>query len=191
MSEKVKDSIADYHEYGIYIHTRTMEIFGEINPESAARAIKNLHILDNSGSGTITVKFMSEGGDVTEGLAIYDAIKQCKNHVRGVGMGEVASIATVIMQACDERVLCPHSYFMLHEGTAAVEGKFKDKKEWDKFFEMQEKRTNEIYLSRIKQKKPKYSMNKLTEFMDRDRILFPKDVIELGLADLISEEEVV
>ncbi len=187
MSEKVKDSISDFHDYGIDIVTRTMTIFGEINAEEAKKAITNLHILDNSGTGTITVKIMSEGGDIVEGLAIYDAIKHCRNHVRGLGVGNVESIATVIFQACDERVLAAHSYFTLHEGSASVEGKFKDKREWDKFYEALETKTNEIYLEKIKQKKPRYSMPKLTEFMDRDRILLPNEIIDMGLADRIQE----
>jgi ATP-dependent Clp protease protease subunit len=189
MSEKVRDSISDFHDYGIYLPTRTIELFGEITEDSAKQVIKNIHILDNSGTGTITINLMSEGGDVGAGLAIYDAIRYCKNHVRGIAIGEVASIATVIIQACDERVMFANSYFMLHEGSASVEGKFRDKQEWDKFFNSQEERTNEIYLQKIKQKKPKYSMPKLTEFMDRDRILLPKQVIEMGLADRIQEVE--
>lgn len=187
---KSLEAVSEFHEYGLYIPTRTIEIFGEITEALADRTIKNLHILDNLGSGTITIKFKSEGGLVTQGMAIYDAIKYCKNLVRGICIGNVESIATIIIQACDERLLYHNSYFMLHEGSSTIEKdlKFKDKKQWDNFLEAQENGGNKIYLEKIKQKKPRFTMAKLTEFIDRDRILLPKDIVEFGLADRIIEE---
>ena len=188
MSDKVKDCLEHFHDYGAYYPTRTIEIKGDIDSDLADKVLRNIHILDNYSQGTINILIKSDGGDVSHGLEIYNAIRFCKNYVRMIATGPLESMATVIFQAGDERLVYPDAYFMVHEGEAKREGTEKDIKEQKKMHDWQEKRCNNIYLDKIKEKKPRYTMDKLTKLMDRDRVLLPEELIELGLADKIIKE---
>jgi ATP-dependent Clp protease protease subunit len=70
--------------------------------------------------GEVTLDIMSPGGSVVEGLALYDQLMRMRRAghritTRGVGM--VASMAAVILQAGDERVMDSRAKLMLHEGS--------------------------------------------------------------------------
>lgn len=103
-----------------------------------ALADKGILIMDDEIDGTasysITLEFMhrhlsgidadvwlllnSPGGDVAQGLAIYDAIRMLVEKgvvVNVLGMGHVASMATAIMQAASKRYSLPHTQFLVHQ----------------------------------------------------------------------------
>lgn len=186
MSSNVKDSIEQFHEYGVYYDTKTIEIFGEIDEEMKKRVVRNLHILDQK-TGAITILLSSEGGSVDQGLEIVDTIKCMQNYVNIIATGEVSSMASVIFQAGDKRIMRTNSYLMLHEGEASLKGKQKDMEQWKKLQDWHEKYCIDLYLSRIKEKKPRYTRKKLLEEIDKDWVILPKEAIALGLADEIKE----
>jgi ATP-dependent Clp protease, protease subunit len=185
----IKDSINDFHDNDICFETKTLKIFGGIDHDMKDKTITNLHLLDQM-SGEVTILLSSEGGDVSDGLAIVDAIRAMKNSVRIIAYGEVASMATVVFQAADEgnRFMMPNSYLLLHEGTSGVISSSKaSKKELEKLQSYQDERCVSIYLSKIKEKKPRYTKEKLLTELQKDWIIFPKEAVELGLADSILE----
>lgn len=184
----IQDSIDPFHDKGICYDSKTIKIFGEIDKEMKDRTISNLHLLDQK-SGEVTILLSSEGGCVTSGLDIIDAIRAMKNVVRIIAYGEVSSMASVIFQAADpgKRYMMPNSYLMLHEGGASLSGKRKDRKEWERLQEWHEKTCIDLYLKKIKEKKKRFTKSQLLDNLDRDWVLFPKEAIEYGLADEILE----
>lgn len=73
----------------------------------------------------IIVQINSPGGNVTDGLAIYDTIMRLRrkgHYVTTHGMGFVASMASVLLQAGDERVMDTRAKLMLHEGALSLSG---------------------------------------------------------------------
>ena len=77
----------------------------------------------------VTVIIDSPGGDVMGGFALFDAIMRLrrKGHfVTTRGRGMVASMATVLLQAGDERVLDANTSFMLHEISFRTGGKLSE-----------------------------------------------------------------
>jgi ATP-dependent protease ClpP protease subunit len=64
----------------------------------------------------------SEGGYVDVGFDIHDYLRSLKLPIKTIGVGLVASIATVIFMAGDERVLKEGTQFMIHLPSGAVEG---------------------------------------------------------------------
>ena len=188
MSDKIKNHIEDFHAYGIYIPRRTIEIFGEINEEMSSQVVRNLHALDHT-TGTINVMINSPGGETLHGMAIFDALRGCKNHVRGMVFGEAASSASFILQSCDERCMSPNSYLMLHVGTDPMDMDLhpEAKKSWDKKFQDDEIWMEDVFLKKIKQKKKRYTRNQLKSLIRFDKILTPKEALELGLIDRIEE----
>ena len=65
------------------------------------------------------------GGEWKEGMAIYDAIKGCKQHVTIINHTHARSMSSIILQAADERIMTPHSTFMFHAGTVGFHGTYK------------------------------------------------------------------
>lgn len=187
MSEKLKDSLTQFHDNGMYVPTRTIKLYGEIDSSSQEQFITNFHALDQT-SGPITIFLCSEGGSVESGLAIYDEIRTSKNLVKIVCQGGVSSMATVILQAGDERIMRPNSYLMLHIGEHDTAGHPVAKAEWDKLQNRQEEKCISIYLKKIKEKKQRFSKNRLTKMIDHDKIFSPDEAIALGLADKIEGE---
>ena len=45
-----------------------------------------------------------------------------------------------------------------------------------------------IYLKKIKEKKQRFSKNRLTKLIEHDKILTPDEAVSLGLADKIEGE---
>lgn len=66
-------------------------------------------------SKTINLHVNSPGGGVDDGIAIYNALKDHPAAVHGTVDGLAASIASVIMQACDKRMMGAGSMMMIHE----------------------------------------------------------------------------
>jgi ATP-dependent Clp endopeptidase proteolytic subunit ClpP len=187
--EGLKDTISDFHDEGICFETKTIKIFGHIDSSMKDRTISNLHVLDQM-SGEVTILLSSDGGDVNEGLAIIDAIRAMKNNVRIIAYGGVESMASVIFQSADEgcRFMMPNSYLMLHHGTSGVVADNPDSKiQWEKLQKYQDNKCIDIYLGKIKEKKPRFTREKLLTELKKDWIIFPKEAIELGLADSILE----
>lgn len=63
----------------------------------------------------IAIYFNSGGGDVFAGLAIYNQLKRHEGHKTGYVDGLAASIASVIMFACDELNFASGSQAMIHK----------------------------------------------------------------------------
>jgi len=183
----------------LYIPTRTMYM-GSTGTDGdgsesgvdylmAERVIKGLHILDTSAADMpITIIMNNIGGDVVHGMAIYDAVKHCRNHVTIKVYGHAMSMGSIILQAADERLMSENSVIMLHYGSNAVSGHAKDVErqvEWNKkSMEWDEK----MFLAKIKQVKPKFKMEQVKELLKHDKYLNAVEALELGLIDGIIRE---
>jgi len=84
-------------------------------PSSFADAIKGV-------SGPLDVHINSGGGDVSDGIAIASAIRAYPGRKRTVVDGMAASIASVIAQAGDERIVEPGAMLMIHDPLTACMG---------------------------------------------------------------------
>jgi ATP-dependent Clp endopeptidase proteolytic subunit ClpP len=72
--------------------------------------------------GALEVHINSAGGDVFDGIAIAEAIRDRKGPVTTVVDGLAASIASVIAQAGAKRVMAPGSMLMVHDAWGAAQG---------------------------------------------------------------------
>jgi len=187
MSEKMKDILEDFHDNGIYVPRRTIELFGEVNLEMFKNVFKNLHVLDNT-PGDINIIINSEGGDVTQGKAIYQAIKGCQNHVTGIVYGEASSAASFILQSCDSRIMTPDSFLMLHVGEEGMGSNHpRNIDRLHAFYRSNEAWMEDVYLKRIKEKRKRYTRHQLKSMLQFDKFLSPQESLDLGLIDQIKE----
>jgi ATP-dependent Clp protease protease subunit len=74
--------------------------------------------------GLITIELSSEGGNVTDGLSLYEVIRGCRNQVNTVGMGDVQSIAVIVYLAGHERTAQKNVSFMDHAASRELDGSY-------------------------------------------------------------------
>jgi ATP-dependent Clp endopeptidase proteolytic subunit ClpP len=109
---------------------RTYEFFGEVSEESALTCISTLGSWAHAEPGRdIHIILNSPGGEVTHGLAIYDFLMELRARGHKITItveGEAASMASVILQAADVRLIGPFSWIMIHEVASVEFGKVAD-----------------------------------------------------------------
>jgi ATP-dependent Clp protease protease subunit len=182
---QIKDDIDNFIDNEIHVPTRTIYIGGEVDHVLAERAVKNLHILDNTPAQDTAIKIIlnTEGGLWEHGMAIYDAIRKCKSHVTITVSGQAYSMGSIILQAADERLLDQHSAFMIHYGTLHVGGHSKIVYRWAENTKKCDKVMENIYLAKLREVEPKFKLQKLQGMLNFDTILTPRETVLLGLAD--------
>lgn len=99
---------------------RDVYIVGDIEKDTARSAIERLREMANDNDRPITVYINSAGGNVTDGLAIHDTIRQIVHRnieVTIVVQGMAYSMGSVVLQAASDgrRLALPHSWIMIHE----------------------------------------------------------------------------
>ena len=99
---------------------RDIYLIGDIEKDTARTAIERLRELANDNPRPITLYINSAGGNVTDGLAIHDAIRQIVSlgiEVTIVVQGMAYSMGSIVLQAASpgRRLSFPHSWIMIHE----------------------------------------------------------------------------
>jgi ATP-dependent Clp protease protease subunit len=99
---------------------RDIYLIGDIEKDTARAAIERLRELANDSSRPITIYINSAGGNVTDGLALHDAIRFLVSQgveVTIVVQGMAYSMGSVVLQAASpgRRLAFPHSWIMIHE----------------------------------------------------------------------------
>jgi ATP-dependent Clp protease protease subunit len=99
---------------------RDVYLIGDIDKDTARSVIERLRELANDSRKPISLYINSAGGNVTDGLAIHDAIR----HLVSIGVevtiavqGMAYSMGSVVLQAASpgHRLAFPHSWIMIHE----------------------------------------------------------------------------
>lgn len=189
MAQMRRDDSDRFFDYSIHIPTRTIFVGGEVDQEMAEFFIKAMHLLTKQGAGPITVLTDNTGGDEYHGLAMYDAISCCPWPVTFVMYGHAMSMGSWIPQAADDRVMSPNCSMMLHYGTSfgyEIDAMHVDSQ--SKEIERLTAKMFQTYLERIRQKHPKFSLQRLKAKVAKEAYLTAEEAVELGLADRILEE---
>src|SRR3954466_16266250 len=99
---------------------RDIYLIGDIEKDTARQCIERLREFANDNSRPITLYINSAGGNVTDGLAINDAVREVVARGTGVTIvvqGKTYSMGSVVLQApnAGRRLSYPHSWIMIHE----------------------------------------------------------------------------
>lgn len=89
-----------------------VDLYDEIGMPDSERAF--LDEFQKIKSPKIDLHINSDGGEVTCGMAIYNAIKAHSSHVTAIVDGLAASIASVIALAADKIIMRPQSFMVIH-----------------------------------------------------------------------------
>ena len=130
----------------------------------------------------IEVHINSYGGEVAEGLAIYNALRGHTARVKTVCDGLACSIASVIFMAGDERVMRKASLLMIHNAWAYGEGNAAELRKQADDLDAITEASKVAYLSRIS-----IDAEELTALMDAETWIAPERAVEMGFATAVDE----
>jgi ATP-dependent Clp protease protease subunit len=99
---------------------RDVYLVGDIDKDSARTSIQRLRELAADSSKPITIYLNTPGGNVTDGLAIHDVVRQLVGQgleITIVVQGMAYSMGSVVLQAASRgrRLAYTHSWIMIHE----------------------------------------------------------------------------
>lgn len=131
----------------------------------------------------INVHINSYGGEVAEGLAIYNALRRNGAKIRTTCDGFACSIASVIFMAGDERVMSDASLLMIHNAwTSAYGANAADLRKLADDMDAITQASKNAYMSRVN-----IDEKRLGELMDAESWILPADAIEMGFATEVEE----
>jgi len=130
----------------------------------------------------INLRINSLGGDVFDGMAMYNVIKRREAKTTVYIEGIAASIATIIALGADEVVMAENSLFMIHNAWGGSMGEAKDMR---KTADTLDKITSE--LTDIYRKKTGLSYDSLANMMDEETWLNAEEAFNYGFIDTISD----
>lgn len=167
--------------YSRLLRDRIVMVSGPIETNMANTIIAQLLFLESENpNADISMYINSPGGDVSAGEAILDTMRYIKAPVSTIGMGLVASMASVLLAAGEKgkRFVLPNTSIMIHQPMAGTQGQVTDM---------------EIQISKFKQTK-ELLIKQMSEFtgrkekelfaaMERDNWMTANDAKDFGLID--------
>lgn len=131
----------------------------------------------------INVHINSYGGEVAEGLAIYNMLRNHKAKIRTYCDGFACSIASVIFMAGEERIMSNASLLMVHNAWMYTAGNAdqlrKDADDLDKITQA----SINAYMQNVN-----ITEDKLKELLDAETWILPSEALEMGFATSIVGE---
>ncbi|UCG02449.1 MAG: ATP-dependent Clp protease proteolytic subunit [Candidatus Heimdallarchaeota archaeon] len=149
--------------------------------------IKAIVHANNISSKPIVIHMNNIGGDWYHGMSVFDAIRASPSHVYGICWGHAMSMGSIIIQACDTRIVAPHCTFMIHDGFDSLSGTCRSVQAWSKYSIKLRKKMYELYLSRMINAKPRMNLKKIEKLCSHDTLFAAEEAVKYGLADWILE----
>ena len=165
-------------------------IFGDICAdawkwfESDVSAVDIVHALQNLTVKAICVHINSNGGDVSQGLAIYNTLKNSGMEVTTIDDGFACSAASVIFMAGTKRQMNSASLLMIHNVWTYGAGNSEDFRKLADDLDTINQASVEAYkaVATIPE-------DKIKELMNNETWISPKEAVEYGFATEILNAE--
>lgn len=158
-------------------------IFNDIDPYCGTNASDIVDDLTAYTGDQINVHINSYGGDVSEGLAIYNTLKNSGKTVTTYCDGFACSIASLIFMAGDTRVMNEASMLMIHNPWTWASGNADELKEQAELLEQMTDVIVKAY------EKSGLSDDEIKELMDAETWMSAEDAVEKGFATEIQADE--
>lgn len=134
--------------------------------------------LRSIGDRDVTVDINSPGGDMFEGIAMYNMLAQHKGRVTVNVMGLAASAASIIAMAGDTINMAPGSFMMIHNAWGVVVGNKADMRASADIFDSFDGSLADIYEARTG-----VARGEIIKLMDAETFMSASDAIKRGFAD--------
>ncbi|MFI7449548.1 head maturation protease, ClpP-related [Nonomuraea sp. NPDC049714] len=130
----------------------------------------------------ITLRVNSPGGEVYDGIAIYNLLRSHPAHVTVYVDGIAASIASVIALAGDEIIMQPHSQMMIHNPWAMCIGNASDMADMAARLSKHADDIAAVYADRVGG-----TVDEWRERMAAETWFSAEETVEAGLADRVGQ----
>lgn len=167
----------------------TINIYGDItswawydDEISAVNLSKQLETLGDVEQ--IDVYINSYGGEVAEGLAIYNALRRHKAKIRTFCDGFACSIASVIFMAGDERIMNEASLLMIHNAWTYASGNAEELRKQADDLEKISQASVEAYKTHSL-----LSEDEIKALMDAESWILPDEALSYGFATSVDKTE--
>jgi ATP-dependent Clp endopeptidase proteolytic subunit ClpP len=168
---------------GYVRHLSVNDVIVSPNTDVWIDALEHWHRRDPASP--VTISLNSPGGAVLDGFALYDTIARMqrsgtKVEIRGSGL--VASMAAVLLQVADDRVLDKNAIFMIHEISCGARGKLSEIEDAQAFSKKLQDRLLDILASKSKLSKTQIARRwkRKDDYMDAD------EALKLGFCDRVE-----
>lgn len=131
----------------------------------------------------LNVYINSYGGEVAEGLAIYNALKRHKAKVVTYCDGFACSIASVIFMAGDERVMSNASLLMIHNAWTFAQGNSKELRKQADDLDVITQASVNAYMSSVN-----ITEKELKKMLDNETWLASAEALEKGFATSVIND---
>lgn len=132
----------------------------------------------------INVYINSYGGEVAEGLAIYNQLKRHKAKVKTVCDGFACSAASVIFMAGDERVMSTASLLMIHNAWTWASGNAKELRKQADDLDVITQASINAYMQEVN-----ITEEELKQMLDNETWIAPQEALEKGFITTIVNEK--
>lgn len=136
-------------------------------------------------SDDIVIKLNSPGGDVFEGIEIYNYLKDHSSNVTVEVTGIAASAATFIVAGADEVIMNVGTSLMIHEASTFAWGNKSDIQKTLNALETIDESILSIYSEKTGQ-----SNDQLEEWMNEEKWFTADEAVEFGFADSVKKDKV-
>ena len=155
------------------------EEFGEVSAQILSKQLEALGDVNE-----IDVYINSYGGEVAEGLAIYNALRRHKAKVRTFCDGFACSIASVIFMAGDERIMNESSLLMIHNAWTWANGNAAELRKQADDLDKITQASIEAYKAHSS-----LSEDEIKALMDAETWILPSEALEYGFATAVDKAE--
>lgn len=149
---------------------------GGFTAKRAAGALRSI------GSNDVTVKINSPGGDMFDGIAIYNLLREHPAKVTVKVMGLAASAASIIAMAGDEIRMGLGTFMMVHNAWGMVIGNRHDMRAAADLFDEFDGALVDVYEARTGLKP-----EDVESIMDAETFLSASTAVEKGFADAVDD----
>ena len=167
--------------YSRLLRDRIVMINGDIELQMANTVVAQLLFLESENpNADISLYINSPGGIISAGWAIMDTMQYIKSPVTTIGMGLVASMASVILAAGEKgkRFALPNTEIMIHQPLGGLQGQATDMeigmREMQKVKETITKQMSEFTGRKVKE---------LHDAMERDNWMTADQAKDFGIID--------
>lgn len=150
----------------------------DVSSYSLARQLRDVD------ADLINVHINSYGGEVSEGFAIYNALKNHKATVQTICDGFACSAASVVFMAGDSRIMNTTSLLMIHNASTIAAGTPDELEKAARDLRVITDTSATAYRERIN-----LTDEELKQMMDEETWITPEKAVEYGFATAIADDE--
>ncbi|MFA6340985.1 MAG: ATP-dependent Clp protease proteolytic subunit [Candidatus Paceibacterota bacterium] len=162
-------------------------VCGKIEQKMSDYMEESFATLYLKNSPDITVLISSVGGNVGDGLFIYDLLSLYPGRKTAIVVGEAYSMAAIILQACDKRFAMRHAKILTHNTTSEIKlDVLRDKRKLRDTIADIEKRQMQQYI--VVSKRSGKSIKEVRAAFAKDKPIPVDEAIKFGLLDGIWDK---